>query len=249
MSGAGSDYRVKRRAPGRSRRQARLVPEERAAAVLDAIRRWNELYGEPPTLADWEPARARERKQEWRIERYEAGDWPSARVVRYHFGTLTAATEAAGLKARRRPTRVRPHMRSPDSILESIRAWVDRYGETPGMADWEPARARASGQWWRVARFYAGDWPSITTVRHHFGSLNAAVREAGFEPRPRGAHASRPPNASSADTLAGDVALAAIVMRVRAVGQARLTADRTAFVEALRDLSSECLNLADRLAA
>jgi hypothetical protein len=50
--------------------------------VLEAIRRWNKRYGEPPTLADWEPLRARERGQEWRAKRFEAGDWPSTRMVR-----------------------------------------------------------------------------------------------------------------------------------------------------------------------
>jgi hypothetical protein len=241
-------YLVRRKAPSKPRRQQRVVPEDRAVDVVDAIRRWNALYGEPPTLADWEPSRARERGQEWRIDRFTSGDWPSARIVRYHFGTMSAAIVAAGLRPRRRPTRVRRHMRSADSVLEAIRAWVERYGETPGMADWDPSRARHAGQWWRVSRFYQGDWPSISTVRHHFGSLNAAVREAGYEPRMRGVHAGRP-NSSGETLPISDAAASLIVLRVRAVGEAQRAADREALACALRDLSSACLNWADRLVA
>jgi hypothetical protein len=72
-----------------------------AADVLVAIRRWNDLYGEPPTMADWDPYRARQLGQEWRIARFDEGDWPSAKTVRNHFGRLSAAVAAAGLVPRR----------------------------------------------------------------------------------------------------------------------------------------------------
>lgn len=42
--------------------------------VIQSILRWNALYGEPPCTADWNPSLARWRAQEWRIERYYAGD-------------------------------------------------------------------------------------------------------------------------------------------------------------------------------
>lgn len=51
-------------------------------------------------MSDWEPARARRNGQDWRITRYERGDWPSARSVRRHFGRFSAAIEAAGFKPR-----------------------------------------------------------------------------------------------------------------------------------------------------
>ncbi|WP_205695851.1 hypothetical protein [Conexibacter sp. SYSU D00693] len=66
--------------------------------VLRAIREWLRRYGEPPTQADWDPVRARSRGQEWRIERYRAGDWPSLATARSHFGSLGAAVRAAGLE-------------------------------------------------------------------------------------------------------------------------------------------------------
>jgi Homing endonuclease associated repeat len=158
--------------------------EAGAQVILDAIQRWNELYGQPPTLADWEPSRARRLGQDWRAHRWERGDWPSTRVVRSHFGTMSAAIRAAGLPARSSPARRRRHLASPETVLDAIKAWHARDGEPPAMTDWDPARARRDGQEWRIARFYEGDWPSIATVRHHFGTLNRAVLAAGLSPPP-----------------------------------------------------------------
>lgn len=69
-------------------------------------------------------------------------------------------------------------------LLEAIRHWVERYGEPPTSADWEPSRARRIGQAWRAERFHAERWPSMRMVRTEFGCLNAAIAEAGFAPRP-----------------------------------------------------------------
>jgi hypothetical protein len=239
-------FRVARRTRAGAKRRDRPSDRARADEMVAAIRRWHELYGEAPTLADWEPSRARDRGQEWRIDRYESGEWPSTRMVRNHFGTMSAAIVAAGLSPRRRPTRVRRPLQSADSVLEAIGAWVQRYGETPGMADWDPPRARAIGQTWRVERFYEGDWPSVATVRNHFGTLNAAVREAGYEPRPQGRQRRQADVPAPADAKAE---ASFLVLRVRAVADARRSSDRVALEGALRDLSAVCLNWADRLAA
>jgi hypothetical protein len=80
----------------RSRRPARLSATE----IVAAIRRWHDLYGEPPSMADWDPYRARQIGQEWRISRYDASDWPSIKSVRNHFGRLSDAVAAAGLVPR-----------------------------------------------------------------------------------------------------------------------------------------------------
>lgn len=73
------------------------------AELLDAIRRWAELYGSAPVRTDWAPERARQRCDPdvaaAKIERYESGDWPSAATVRNHFGSFSAAVEAAGVQA------------------------------------------------------------------------------------------------------------------------------------------------------
>jgi hypothetical protein len=44
--------------------------------IVAAIKRWQEMHGEPPTVFDWDPSWARRRGEPWRAERFEAGDWP-----------------------------------------------------------------------------------------------------------------------------------------------------------------------------
>jgi|RhiMetStandDraft_4_1073278.scaffolds.fasta_scaffold2820906_1 hypothetical protein len=34
------------------------------------------IDGEPPSMRDWEPARARRDDQAWRAERFDSGHWP-----------------------------------------------------------------------------------------------------------------------------------------------------------------------------
>src|SRR5919107_5236788 len=75
-----------------------------------------------------------------------------------------------------------------DSIIEAIREWVATYGEPPRAADWNPSSAKWSGQLWRVERYRAGradgsPWPALNSAKRPFGgSLNEAVRAAGFAP-------------------------------------------------------------------
>lgn len=75
-----------------------------------------------------------------------------------------------------------------DSIIIAIREWVATYGEPPRAADWNPSSAKWSGQLWRVARYRAGradgsPWPALNSAKRPFGgSLNEAIRAAGFEP-------------------------------------------------------------------
>src|SRR3954462_11550973 len=75
-----------------------------------------------------------------------------------------------------------------DSVIEAIQEWVATYGEPPRAADWNPSSARWSGQRWRVERDRAGradgsPWPALNAAKRPFGgSLNAAVRAAGFAP-------------------------------------------------------------------
>lgn len=75
-----------------------------------------------------------------------------------------------------------------DSVINAIQEWVATYGEPPRAADWNPSSAKWSGQQWRVERYRAGradgsPWPALNSAKRPFGgSLNAAVRAAGFEP-------------------------------------------------------------------
>jgi hypothetical protein len=65
--------------------------------IIEKIREWEARYGEPPCSADWNPSLARWRAQEWRIERYREGVWPSTNAVKRPFGgSFDAAVRAAG---------------------------------------------------------------------------------------------------------------------------------------------------------
>src|SRR4051794_14836885 len=78
-------------------------------AIIEKILEWNELYGEPPCSADWNPSLARWRAQEWRAERYREGVWPSTNAAKRPFdGSFDAAVRAAGLEPHRSGPRRRP---------------------------------------------------------------------------------------------------------------------------------------------
>jgi hypothetical protein len=91
--------------------------------VIEKILRWNALYGEPPSTADWNPSLARWRAQEWRIERYRLGDpdtgerWPSLNAAKRLFdGSFDAAIREAGLV----PHRPGPRRRAAGAALPLV---------------------------------------------------------------------------------------------------------------------------------
>src|SRR4051794_35102636 len=78
-------------------------------SIIEKLREWNELYGEPPCSADWNPSLARWRAQEWRADRYREGIWPSTNAAKRPFGgSFDAAVRAAGLEPHRSGPRRRP---------------------------------------------------------------------------------------------------------------------------------------------
>src|SRR4051794_28587701 len=78
-------------------------------AIIEKILEWNELYGEPPCSADWNPSLARWRAQDWRADRYREGVWPSTNAAKRPFaGSFDAAVRAAGLEPHRSGPRRRP---------------------------------------------------------------------------------------------------------------------------------------------
>src|SRR4051812_3210650 len=77
--------------------------------IIGKILEWNARFGEPPCSADWNPSLARWRAQEWRIERYHEGHWPSTNAAKRPFGeSFDAAVRAAGLEPHRSGPRRRP---------------------------------------------------------------------------------------------------------------------------------------------
>src|SRR5919107_6271961 len=109
--------------------------------IIEKILEWNELYGEPPCSADWNPSLARWRAQDWRAERYRAGIWPSTNAAKRPFaGSFDAAVRAAGLEPHRSGPRRRPAgtarpaveqraPQAPRSVNEALLAAEDRTRE------------------------------------------------------------------------------------------------------------------------
>lgn len=232
--------------PGRRRLRTTYAPDE----ILEAMRRWAARYGEPPTMADWEPARARRLGAEWRAERFESGEWPSVRMVRGQFKTFNAAIEAAGLRPRRAPSRLRPNFEDPRVILDALVEWTRRYGDVPTMADWDPTRARRLDQDWRIARYNLGDWPSARSVANHFGSFSRAIKEAGLLPRPRSSHRDdrREHQAANRFALAevhartvGDAGLKNLAVSLKLLATARQEGDPVAVHVALLEVAGSAL--------
>ena len=103
-------------------------------AITDAMVEWTRRYGDVPAMADWDPVRARRLGQDWRIARYNQGDWPSARSVALHFGSFAKAATAAGLIPRVRST---AHDQRQQQLAANRHA-VAQAGATdsqPGLAD------------------------------------------------------------------------------------------------------------------
>src|SRR3954466_9922853 len=80
-----------------------------------------------------------------------------------------------------------------ESVIREIQHFVQAHGEVPRLADLNPGQAKITGQVWRIDRYRAGcpvcgpPSPSATAARRRFGgSLEAAIRAAGFEPAKRG---------------------------------------------------------------
>jgi hypothetical protein len=172
-------------APGPSRGGPPATVEH--ARLIAAVHRWVAEYGRPPRVIDWDPARARRCGRPDLAERFErAGKWPRFTHVREQFGGLRNLLRAAGYAPPPQRTGRYRVAWTGREILEAIRRWSELYGEPPTMADWDPYRARHIGQAWRVERYEAGEWPSVKSVRNHFGRLSDAIASAGLVPRRQG---------------------------------------------------------------
>ncbi len=130
-----------------------------------------------------------------------------------------------------------------DSIIIAIREWVATYGEPPRAADWNPSSAKWAGQLWRVERYRDGradgsPWPALNSAKRPFGgSLNEAIRAAGFLP-------ARPGPRRRADVDPEQAHRAVIspegrAMVAAALAQARDAERRVALLEARLDRAGE----------
>lgn len=128
--------------------------------VIDAVRSWVKLEGQPPTMVDWRPESKGRAADRWRRD---FPRWPPSSVGHLYFGSWADMLETAGFAPNK-------HYWTKAEILGAIRAHVQRTGAPPAKQEWE----------------YGGEGrPSARTVRMAFGSFTAGVRAAGFEPRGR----------------------------------------------------------------
>lgn len=70
--------------------------------------------------------------------------------------------------------------------IARIQEWARLHGEPPASADWNPTQSRHMHDEARAERFKEGGWPWATNIIATFGTWNAAIRAAGFEPRASG---------------------------------------------------------------
>lgn len=72
-----------------------------------------------------------------------------------------------------------------EAIIAAIQAWAREYGDHPAIPDWSPRNARDLNDEARAQRYLerTEEWPGVTTVIREFGSWNAGMAAAGFEPR------------------------------------------------------------------
>ncbi|HWI74080.1 MAG TPA: hypothetical protein VNT55_19120, partial [Baekduia sp.] len=91
------------------------------------------------------------------------------------------------------PRRGKTPQWTSESVITEIQHFVEAHGEVPRLADLNPGQAKITGQVWRIDRYRAGcpicgsAYPSANAARRCFdGSLERAIRAAGFEPAKRG---------------------------------------------------------------
>lgn len=141
-----------------------------------------------------------------------------------------------------------------EDILDRVRLWALIVGKPPTLYAWSPyrtkqiietqigkLRTRVSAHTELKALWEAGDWPSTSLVIDRFGSVNAALVMAGFEPRNPGEH--------HADLQPVHREKKTFVEYVADVDQAREEGGGEPLRKALYQLAVASLTEADRMSA
>jgi hypothetical protein len=230
-------------------------------AIIEKMLEWRERHGEAPCSADWNPSLARWRAQEWRIERYRDGQWPSTNAVKRAFGgSFDAAVRAAGLTpARPGPRRAageaRPSVesrgpRAPRDVDEELLAASARVRRSEARAEAlrarleaVVARAEAAEAKARAARRAAAEAEAArdeadARTRAALDQADAAIRDAET------LRLRAPRAKSSVPAPAGPAVLAGALRRL---ATARASGDRGGLVRALGDVAGAALAWRDRL--
>lgn len=208
--------------------------------IIEKIQEWVARHGEAPSSADWNPSLARWRAQEWRIERYRDGAWPSTNAVKRHFGgSFDAAVRAAGLEPakpgpRRAAGAARPAMSERERPIPEPDAERRAQARVDAALDQADAAVREAARWRDAA------------IRAERRALTAEAR-AGVAPcadadlRPLGAAE------LAALRRSGPVGPAVLAEAVKRLAAARSRGDRTATARALTDVASAAVGWRDRL--
>lgn len=145
--------------------------------IIERIRSWNDLYGEPPTAMQWlMDARG--------DGTYLSREWPCVQAVQREFGSWSNGLEAAGFARRSCSYERTPEWKAKvtkwpkERIIQALRTWAEVNGEVPSSADY-----------WRIPPY----GPSTKTVMDKFGSWSNAMHEAGLTPRGNRRNGTPPP--------------------------------------------------------
>lgn len=172
-------------------------------------------------------------------------------------GALPESGDESSAPAPRIPRRRdRAHKRgrpySDEQIIARIKLWAEITGLPPSKADWNVSRlkqleatavATVDRHLRRIALYRLGDFPSETTVRARFGSLNAALVLAGFEPRANG----RPPKSGNRPGVPRPEVGRAALGECYGVVQGVLDGDQIALKGALYQLGLSAILWADKI--
>ena len=209
--------------------------------IIEKIQEWVARHGEAPSSADWNPSLARWRAQEWRIERYREGEWPSTNAVKRHFGgSFDAAIHAAGFEP------ARPGPRRAAGAARPAVSERARPEPVPAVERGARARIDAALDQADAAAREAARWRDIA-IRAERRALAAEARLAG-EPEPP-PEPGRPLTAGELDALRrpGPVGPSVLSEAVKRLAAARSHGDRLATIHALGDVASAAISWRDRL--
>lgn len=218
--------------------------------IIEKIRRWEALYGEPPRSADLNPSAARWSNAAWRIDRYKLGDpetgeaWPSLNAVKAAFdGSLNAALLAAGFELNRPGP---PSRRSLDALTVPDREVMSPRARVALSA--AEARARAAEE--RVG-VLEGQLERARVARAHLVDNLDAARRAHKAASERAAGVPRPPRASKTTVRRVRVTDNAAVNRAlrRAERAEARLADSDALARAEKDRGTAALRDVRKLTA
>lgn len=139
-----------------------------------------------------------------------------------------------------------------EQIVARIQLWAQITGRPPSKRDWSPNQLRRQALKTRkqidrltrrLALYELGDFPAETTVRDRFGSLNAALVMAGYEPRATG----REPKERTVEAPKPKTGPKALAEYMAAVEEARQADDPVSLKQALWTLALSAISEADRL--